>query len=133
MMIEPKPLTWIASSRKSYRAFPPDAQDVFGHRLNLVQWGKSHIPGAKPLASGVLKGLGVFALAGDFDGDTYRVVYTTKLEGAVYVLHVFKKKSVKGIATPQHEIELIRMRYAAAVRLHGREFGGESEDQRRER
>ena len=32
---------------------------------------------------------------------------------AVYVLHAFKKKSKFGIATPMHEIELIRQRYLA--------------------
>ena len=41
----------------------------------------------------------------------------------VYVLHAFKKKSVRGIATPQHEIELIRARHAAALDAYRREFG----------
>lgn len=43
----------------------------------------------------------------DFDGDTYRAVYTLKLAGVVYVLHAFQKKSKKGIATPKQDIELI--------------------------
>ena len=34
--------------------------------------------------------------------------------GAIYVLHAFQKKSKKGIATPQKDIELIRQRLAAA-------------------
>lgn len=32
----------------------------------------------------------------------------------VYVLHAFQKKSKKGIATPQHEIELIKNRLELA-------------------
>jgi phage-related protein len=32
----------------------------------------------------------------------------------IYVLHVFQKKAKKGIATPQHEIELIRARLKRA-------------------
>lgn len=48
------------------------------------------------------------------DGDTYRAVYTVKFEDAVYVLHAFQKKSTKGIATPQREIDLIRRRLADA-------------------
>jgi phage-related protein len=40
----------------------------------------------------------------DDDGDTYRTMYTTEMEGVVYVLDVFKKKSKAGIATPQADI-----------------------------
>ena len=35
---------------------------------------------------------------------------------AIYVLHAFQKKSKKGIATPQKEIELVKQRLAAAER-----------------
>jgi phage-related protein len=34
------------------------------------------------------------------------------------VLHAFQKKSKRGIATPQKDIELIRRRLADAGRLH---------------
>ena len=50
----------------------------------------------------------------DFDGNTYRVVYTVKFADAVYVLHAFQKKSKHGIKTPKHEIDLIRARFAEA-------------------
>jgi len=53
-------------------------------------------------------------------GDAYRAVYTARFDDAVYVLHVFQKKSKTGIATPKHEIELIRRRLAEAER-HYRE------------
>jgi phage-related protein len=36
----------------------------------------------------------------------------------VYVLHVFQKKSNKGSATPQADIELVRQRLKRAVELH---------------
>ena len=52
----------------------------------------------------------------NFDGDTFRAVYTVKLEGFVYVLHCFQKKSTKGIATPLREIELVKKRLADAER-----------------
>jgi len=35
------------------------------------------------------------------------------------VLHAFQKKSKKGIATPQREIELLKQRLAAAERDYG--------------
>jgi phage-related protein len=36
----------------------------------------------------------------------------------IYVLHAFQKKSKRGIATPQKELDLIRRRLAEAQRLH---------------
>lgn len=50
----------------------------------------------------------------DFDEDTYRAVYTVKLQGVVYVLHAFEKKSKHGIATPKQDIELIEARFKRA-------------------
>jgi predicted XRE-type DNA-binding protein len=43
-----------------------------------------------------------------FQKGAYRAVYTAHFGDKVYVLHVFQKKSKSGIATPKHEIELIR-------------------------
>ena len=42
--------------------------------------------------------------------DTYRAVYTVKFAGVIYVLHAFQRKSKKGIATPQRDIDLIKAR-----------------------
>jgi len=38
----------------------------------------------------------------------------------VYTLHVFQKKSKKGVKTPKHEIELIRKRLKAAEEHHAK-------------
>jgi phage-related protein len=54
------------------------------------------------------------------DTDPYRAVYTTQFSGRIYVLHAFQKKSMKGVATPQKEIELIKKRLTAA-RNHDKE------------
>jgi phage-related protein len=53
---------------------------------------------------------GVLEIRDNFDGDTYRAVYTVRFEGVLYVLHAFQKKSTSGIATPQRHIELVRQR-----------------------
>ena len=47
-------------------------------------------------------------------GNAWRAVYTVRFPGAIYVLHVFQKKSTKGIATPTRDIDLIRKRLAEA-------------------
>ena len=52
------------------------------------------------------------------DTNTYRAVYTVQFADVIYVLHAFQKKSERGIATPQKEIDLIRRRLAEAQRLH---------------
>ena len=109
-----RPLRWVGSSRKDFRDFPPKVQDSFGFELFLAQTGQ-HPPSAK-----LLKGMGggTVELIDDFDGDTYRAVYTVRLESAIYVLHAFKKKSKRGSKTPQSDSDLIRRRLKDAEADH---------------
>jgi phage-related protein len=60
---------------------------------------------------------GVLEIVSDFRGDTFRAVYTVKFPKAVYVLHVFQKKSKRGIATPRHEMKHVEKRLAQVVEL----------------
>jgi phage-related protein len=106
-----KPVEWIGSSRDDLREFPEDVQQIMGFALYRAQLGKKH-PDAKPLKG--FKGAGVLEIVENFDGDTYRAVYTVKLEGIVYVLHAFQKKSKQGIATPKQDIDLIESRLKRA-------------------
>ncbi len=48
------------------------------------------------------------------EGDTWRTVYTVRFQDAVHALHAFQKKSKRGIATQQKELELVKQRLAAA-------------------
>ena len=106
-----KPLFWMGSSHKDLKAFPEDVQDVMGRALLDAQLNDRH-PDAKPLQG--FGGAGVLEMVDDFAGDTYRTVYTVRFKGAVYVLHAFQKKATRGIATPRHEMDLVRERYRAA-------------------
>lgn len=101
----------IASALDDLKEFPEDVQDVMGYALELAQRGKKH-PDAKPLRG--FSGAGVLEIIDDFDGDTYRAIYTVKFEGYVYLLHSFQKKSKHGIATPKQDIELVEKRLKAA-------------------
>lgn len=65
----------------------------------------------------------------DFASGTYRTVYTVRFKGAVYVLHVFQKKSTHGIATPRHEMDLVRERYRAAEEHYRRWMKGPGKDE----
>lgn len=54
----------------------------------------------------------------DWDGNTYRAVYTARLADVIYVLHAFQKKSTKGIATPRRVIQVLKERYRRAQAHH---------------
>lgn len=85
------------------------------YALLLAENGDKH-PDAKPLQG--FGGAGVLEMIDDYDGNTYRAVYTVKFESAVYVLHAFQKKSHKGIATPKSDIDLIKIRLKQAEEDH---------------
>ena len=60
----------------------------------------------------------------DFDGDTYRAVYTVRFAGVVHVLHAFQKKSKSGIETPKSEIDIIKARLARAKQHYHENYAG---------
>jgi len=109
-----KEIKWMGDSLETLKGFPGDVKDMFGHALRQAQRGLKH-PSAKPLKG--FRGGGVLEVVEDHDGDTYRAVYTVKIANKIYVLHAFKKKSTKGISTPQRHIELIKDRYKRAEEL----------------
>jgi phage-related protein len=111
-----KEVVWVGPTRKELKEFPRPVQRAVGLALYAVQLGEMP-PDAKPL-KGFGGGAGVLELVEDHRGDTYRAVYTVRFATKVYVLHVFQKKSKRGIATPQKEIDLIRARLKWAERLY---------------
>ncbi len=110
-----KPVIYLGSSQKDLKKLPKAVKDEFLHGFQEACRGRSH-PNAKPLKG--YKGRGVLELISDYRGDTFRGVYTVRLKGVVYVLHVFKKKSTKGIATPKKDRELIDRRFRFAMSHH---------------
>jgi phage-related protein len=109
--MERRPLRWVGSSKDDVSAFPQGVKARIGGALWDAQMGRK-APFAKPLRG--FGGAGVLEVVDDFDGDTYRAVYTVIFAEAVYVLHAFQKKSRKGVATPRSEIELIKQRLERA-------------------
>ena len=109
-----RPLYWVGSSRRDLRSLPDPVQDVFGYAFYLAQAGRKHQQ-AKPLRG--FGSAGVVEVVEDWDRSTYRAVYTVKFKGAVFVLHVFQKKSMSGAATPKAGIDLIRERLKAAEQV----------------
>mgnify|MGYP003385368128 FL=1 len=108
-----KPIRWVGSSREDLLALPADVRRDIGYALYLAQNGDK-AENAKPLKG---FGSGVLEVVENYDGDTYRAVYTGRFAAAVYVLHAFQKKSKKGIATPPRDLALIETRLKAAQRM----------------
>jgi phage-related protein len=107
-----KPLRWIASSLDDISAFPADAKRVLGHALRIVQRG-DRPQNEKPLRGDLS---GVRELVADSeDGNTYRAIFTVKLDPFVFVLHCFVKKAHKGRQTPKKELAVIRRRLKDAI------------------
>jgi phage-related protein len=82
-----------------------------GQAIDDAQLGEEH-PLAKTLRG--FGGRGVLEIVDNYDGDAYRAVYTVRFAGTIYVLHAFQKKSKRRIATPHHDIDLIKSRLKRA-------------------
>ncbi len=110
-----RPVLWIGSSREDLRAMPQQVRRDIGQALYAAQQGVTD-PAAKPL-----KGFGgarVMEIVERYRKDAYRAVYTAHFENALYEHQAFQNKSKSGIATPKHEIDLIRRRFAEAEHHH---------------
>jgi len=111
-----KDVVWMGSSLRDLRSFPDEVKQVFGTAIYYAQLGGKH-PQATPMKGH--KGAGVLEIIEDHDKDTYRCMYTVKYENKIYVLHAFQKKSKKGIATPQADIDVINARLKEVKKLEG--------------
>ena len=100
-----KPVRFLGDSLKTLRDFPDDARHDAGYQLDLVQRGEKP-DDFKPMPS---IGKGVEEIRIWDDSGTYRVIYTARLEEAVFVLHAFQKKTQ---ATSRRDVEVARERFA---------------------
>jgi phage-related protein len=114
-----RPVRFMGDSREVLRELSDQVKSEIGFALERVQQGKMPV-NAKPL-----KGIapGVLEIMSDFKGGTFRAVYTVRFPRAIYVLHVFQKKSNRGIATPKREIDLVKRRLAQVVELEANQEG----------
>ncbi|MEO8755619.1 MAG: type II toxin-antitoxin system RelE/ParE family toxin [Casimicrobiaceae bacterium] len=102
-----KPLAFSGSSLADLRAFPETARRQAGRQLWRVQHGIEPLDW-KPMS---IVGPGTIEIR-IHTGREHRVFVVARFEEAVYVLHVFEKKSQK---TPQREITVARQRYQDLV------------------
>src|SRR5271156_2335994 len=98
-----RPIVWAPQTLPELRSFPKKVKLEFGRALQFAQAGDKH-PAAKPLKG--FGGGGILEIVEDYDRSSYRAVYTVRFKEAVYVLHVFQKKSRKGIETTRSDVNL---------------------------
>ena len=110
-----KRIAWVGSSKEDLLDLPRKVQREVGYALYLVQVGLEP-SNVKPLTG--FGGRGVLEVVEYDAGGTYRAVYTVKFKEAVYVLHVFQKKSKKGRTTPKEEMEIVKARLKIAEQKH---------------
>ncbi|APH74086.1 type II toxin-antitoxin system RelE/ParE family toxin [Aquibium oceanicum] len=109
---------FLGSSLDQIRSFPKEVRQEVGFAIETAQLGGKAI-NVVPLVG--FKGAGILEIFSDFDGNTFRAVYTVRFPETIYVLHAFMKKSKRGISTPRQEMEMIRSRLKAAERHYENE------------
>jgi phage-related protein len=104
----------MESSKKDLLRLPASVIDTFGFALYQAQVGRRHAQ------TRTLRGFGdgsVIEVIESLQRSTYRAVYTVRFSDAVYVLHVFQKKSKSGVVTPASDMDLVEKRLKQAATI----------------
>jgi len=103
-------ISWEGDSRDILKAWPRDVRRDIGLSLQNLQEGKSTNLTKRPMQS---IGQGVFELKAEDEAAWYRVIYLSRIEGTIYVLDSFTKKTRK---TEKNDLNRARTRLSK-VRL----------------
>lgn len=111
-------LAWEGDSKEVISSFPDQAKQNLGFQLRLLQQGQ------QPTDYRAMRtvGPGVFELRDQDERAWYRVIYLSKIQNVVHVLHCFEKRSRE---TPAKEINTARQRLKAvrARMIQGKKHG----------
>ena len=110
-----KPLHFVGSSREDLRELPESVRETAGQQVFKVQQGKEP-DDWKPMPT---VGAGVQEIRVWDESGTYRMLYVAKFEEAVYLLHVFEKRSQK---TAKGDIQLAKSRYTDLLKWRKEEY-----------
>lgn len=107
-MPEAKPLVFLASTTKDLAKLPADVQQALGEAFEALALG-GEPSDFKPLTN---VGAGVYEIRVRAKGNAYRAAYVARFDEALYVLHVWQKKTQQ---TARPDLDLIRSRYKMLV------------------
>ena len=99
-------LVWEGDSREALIAFPESVRQNLGFQLWQLQQGEK-LSDYRPVTS---IGAGVFELRDQDERSWYRVVYLSRINDVIHVLHCFEKKSRE---MPRKDFEKARQRLKA--------------------
>ncbi|HEV2521004.1 MAG TPA: type II toxin-antitoxin system RelE/ParE family toxin [Candidatus Acidoferrales bacterium] len=99
-------IAWEGDSREILQAFPEGVRQNFGFNLWQLQQGQRPSD-YRPLPS---IGTGVFELRDQDERSWYRIVYLSRINDVIYVLHCFEKKSRE---MPRRDFEKAKQRLKA--------------------
>jgi phage-related protein len=99
---------WAPRTRKELTGYPRSVRYAIGRAIEVAQWGQTDTNVSR--MKGKLRE--VFEITADAPGVTYRAMHypLKNVDDPIAVLHVFKKKSIKGIATPKPALNIIEAR-----------------------
>lgn len=103
-----KPISFEGSALKDIRGFPAGVKDDVGYQLYKVQIGEQP-DDFKPMPR---VGPGVEEIRVKDEHGIFRVIYTARLEEAVYVLHAFEKRTQQ---TSDNDIDLAKGRLSKVL------------------
>jgi len=86
----PAEIRWEGDSKEVLSGFPKDVKLSLGYSLRRLQFGEFPACETRSMAS---IGKGVWELKESDERAWYRVVYLTKIDGVIHVLHCFEKES----------------------------------------
>jgi phage-related protein len=105
----PKTVEFRGSALSDLRDFPVAARREAGHQIDRVQHG--HDPADwKPMAS---IGPGVCEIRVRDASGAFRIIYVTRFEDIIYLLHCFRKRTQK---TRKADLDLAARRHHELVR-----------------
>ncbi len=107
-------VAWEGDSREVLSGFPQNVRHNFGFELWRLQQGERPSD-YRPLPS---IGTGVFELRDQDERSWYRLVYLSRVNDVIYVLHCFEKKSRE---MPGRDFEKARQRLKAVKARWGEE------------
>lgn len=99
-------IAWEGNSKEVISAFPNEVKQNLGYQLRRLQRGEAPMD----YRSMPSIGQGVFELRDQDERSWYRVIYLSRINNVIHVLHCFEKKSR---VTPQNHANTARTRLAA--------------------
>ena len=112
-------LIYLGSSKKDSDKLPLDVKEVFVEALRMSLKGEIH-EDAKMFR---YHGSGVFEVVANHRSSTFREIYLARYPEVIFVIHIFQKKSTKGIATPKPDLEVIEKRLKWAEQIYEERYG----------